>query len=117
MLRNSVEDPKESKFSSTHFSENKNFNSNSGVTLKNEEYYFEYNNDSSSKNAESKMERLKTEDNIDIIYEDVKPEICQEKSNGTEIGPNFSHEPLIDSETWPQQNIEEDGAALGWDNN
>ncbi|KAG5883640.1 hypothetical protein JTB14_025143 [Gonioctena quinquepunctata] len=32
---------------------------------------------------------------------------------GTEIGPNFSGELSKDSETWPQQNIEEDGTADG----
>ncbi|KAG5877370.1 hypothetical protein JTB14_018690 [Gonioctena quinquepunctata] len=152
MVRDSVEDPTESKFSPAHFCENKNFSDlagelakhkdnhfNNGFTLKNEDHS-ECNDDSLTNNVESKTETLKHEDDIDIIYEDVKPETCEEKSNEKsengsytnvshelskdfwengnfiEIGPNSSHELSKDSGTWPQQNIEENGTAVEKDN-
>ncbi|KAG5899927.1 hypothetical protein JTB14_002478 [Gonioctena quinquepunctata] len=108
MLRNSVEEPKESKFSPTHFLENTDFNGLSvelarpiinhlenGVILKRED--------------EDNPEYI----DIDIIHEEVKPQICEAKSNGksenapnlnfvanntgTEIGPSFSRKLPIDS--------------------
>ncbi|KAG5888720.1 hypothetical protein JTB14_023796 [Gonioctena quinquepunctata] len=126
MLRDSVEDSTESKFSPAHFWENRNFDglageiakhqvkhfNNEDILKKEDEDYLECNDDSLTNNVELKTESLKTEEDIDVIYEDVKPEIY--KSIGTEIGPNFSHELSIDS--WPQQNIDEDGTAVERDN-
>ncbi|KAG5876438.1 hypothetical protein JTB14_000522 [Gonioctena quinquepunctata] len=50
---------------------------------------------------------LKTEDDLDIVYEDIKAEIKEEKPDilpGIEIGPNFSRELSIESGTRLQQN-------------
>ncbi|KAG5869068.1 hypothetical protein JTB14_028775 [Gonioctena quinquepunctata] len=131
MPRDSAEDPKESKFSPTYFCENTNINGlaeelakpklnlfNNAVIIKNmDEDHSEYSDDSSTNDAS-----LKTENEIDIIHEEVKPEISEEQSigkrenmshlNRTEIGPNSSLGLPIDSETWPQQNIEEDDGII-----
>ncbi|KAG5887227.1 hypothetical protein JTB14_010808 [Gonioctena quinquepunctata] len=130
MLRDSIEDSTDSKIFPANFWDNGNFNGladelakqkvnhfHNGVILKNEG-----NDDSPTNNVESKMKALKNEDDIDIIYEDVKPEICEEKTSekgsymnsvpDKSIGTTFSHELSKGFETWPQQNIEEDGTAV-----
>ncbi|KAG5873018.1 hypothetical protein JTB14_037632 [Gonioctena quinquepunctata] len=102
--RNGIEDPKE-----TNLLENTDSNDLAGELAKPK-----VNDFNNGDNAELDMDTLKTEDDIDIVYEDVKHEIREEKPDiliGTEIGPNFSHEFSKDSETWPQQNIEEEGTA------
>ncbi|KAG5890139.1 hypothetical protein JTB14_027805 [Gonioctena quinquepunctata] len=80
-----------------------------GVILKNEdEDQPEYIGDSWTNSADSITEALKTEDDIGVIYKDIKPEICEEKpvlSVGTEIEANFSRELLIESGTRLQQNM------------
>ncbi|KAG5899929.1 hypothetical protein JTB14_002480 [Gonioctena quinquepunctata] len=79
---------------------------NNGIIVKNEDNS-EWTEDSSTTIVELKTETLKTEYDIDFIYEDVKPQIWKEKSSGknengsclnsitdisigTEVGPNFS---------------------------
>ncbi|KAG5862529.1 hypothetical protein JTB14_034520 [Gonioctena quinquepunctata] len=103
--------------------------SNNGNELKNEdEDYPEY-IDLCTNNAELKSDILKTEDDIDIVYEDVKPDICEKKSSeksenesdavllsGTEIEANFSHELSKDSKTCSQQSVEECETAVERDN-
>ncbi|KAG5876615.1 hypothetical protein JTB14_010105 [Gonioctena quinquepunctata] len=112
MLRKSGKVSEESNFPATQFLETNHINNE--VLLNNEdEDPFECIDDSSTNNIELKTETLETEDNVS--YEDVKPEIWVKESgeNATYpnyvadilIGPNFSHERSIDSETWPQQNI------------
>ncbi|KAG5876442.1 hypothetical protein JTB14_000526, partial [Gonioctena quinquepunctata] len=97
----------ESKLSLTHFWENTNSNSladdlakpklnqfDNVVILKNEdEDHHEYIDDLWTNN-----DKFKAEDDIDIVYEDVKPEICEEKPR-LEIGPNFSCKYPIESGT------------------
>ncbi|KAG5870896.1 hypothetical protein JTB14_025411 [Gonioctena quinquepunctata] len=111
MRRNGVEDHKESKFSPTDLREYTDFNGlakpkvnhfNDGGIVKTEnEDHSEY-IDLLMNNAGLKRETLKSEYHIDVIYEDVKPAICEEKADlliQTEIGPNFSHEFSKDLET------------------
>ncbi|KAG5880144.1 hypothetical protein JTB14_000012 [Gonioctena quinquepunctata] len=98
------EDSEESKLSLIRFEENTNFNIladdsakpkvdqfNDIFILKHEhEDHCECIDDLWTNNAE-----LKTEDDIDIVYEDVKPEICEEK----------------DYKIWPLHSIEGDETA------
>ncbi|KAG5874998.1 hypothetical protein JTB14_009889 [Gonioctena quinquepunctata] len=92
-------------------------NHNNGVILKNEvEDHHEYIDDLSTNNAESKTKTLKTKDDIDILYEDVEPELYEDKPDlitETEIGEDFLHELSIESGTLLQQNttIEENDEA------
>ncbi|KAG5868881.1 hypothetical protein JTB14_037027 [Gonioctena quinquepunctata] len=102
-----------------------------GVIIKTEDEVHSDCTEDSSAGAELKTEIFKTECDIDILYEDVKPQICEEKSSRkneneshlnyvtdkiikTEIGPTFSRELLKDSQIWPQQSIEDDGKAPEW---
>ncbi|KAG5887228.1 hypothetical protein JTB14_010809 [Gonioctena quinquepunctata] len=82
MLKDSVEDPTDSKIFPAHFWGNGNFNGLADELAKQKVNHF---------------------DNAVILKNE-------------EIGSNFSHELSKDSETWPQQNIEEDRTAVERDN-
>ncbi|KAG5887226.1 hypothetical protein JTB14_010807 [Gonioctena quinquepunctata] len=113
---------------------------NNGVILKNEEIRPKFSHELSKdfrenenfngladELAKQKVNHFNNE--VILKNKDVKPEICEEKAigkseygpksnsvadmlSGMEIRPNFSHELSIDSETWPQQNIEEKETAM-----
>ncbi|KAG5888727.1 hypothetical protein JTB14_023803 [Gonioctena quinquepunctata] len=66
-------------------------------------------------NADLELQPLKYEDEIDIVYEDIKPEIHRDKLSGNKSHPNNNakivfHESSIDFGAGPQQNttVEED---------
>ncbi|KAG5869660.1 hypothetical protein JTB14_011955 [Gonioctena quinquepunctata] len=117
MVRDSVEDPTEPKFSPAYLSENKNFSDLAGELAKDEVNHFnnedhsECDDDPLTNNVGSKTKTVKTENYFDVIYDDVKPEIYDGKTENGSY-PNVPHELSKDSETWPQQNIEECGTAL-----
>ncbi|KAG5876483.1 hypothetical protein JTB14_011092 [Gonioctena quinquepunctata] len=111
-MRNSIEDSKKLKISATHFWENTKSNGfaaelaeskvnyfNDGVILKNEDHS-ECTNNSSTNSAVSKIEILKTEDDIDIIYENIKPEICEKISSGKSKEESYPN-PVADTLVWP----------------
>ncbi|KAG5877366.1 hypothetical protein JTB14_018686 [Gonioctena quinquepunctata] len=122
----------DSKSSPTHFYKNEDFNGLVGELAKpkvnhceNDDEDLPMNIDLLTDNAGLIKQTFKTEFDIDIIYEDVKPQICEEKSSGENenefylnsvtdksIGTNISLELSKDYETWSQQNIEEDGKAV-----
>ncbi|KAG5887687.1 hypothetical protein JTB14_015590 [Gonioctena quinquepunctata] len=89
MLRDSIEDPADSKISPAHFWENRNFNGVADELAKQKVNHFE---------------------DGPIVKNEGHSE-CNDDSL-TKIRPNFSHELSKDSETWPQQNIEEDKTAV-----
>ncbi|KAG5879774.1 hypothetical protein JTB14_028705 [Gonioctena quinquepunctata] len=70
---------------------------------------FECNDDLLTINADSKMLTLKSEEEIDIVYEEIKPEIHSDKFSGNKSHPNNNaeivlHESFIDFGAGPQQN-------------
>ncbi|KAG5864087.1 hypothetical protein JTB14_033511 [Gonioctena quinquepunctata] len=73
-------------------------------------------------NADLEMQPLKYEDEIDIVYEDIKPEIHRDKLSGNKSHPNNNakivHESCIDFGAGPRQNttVEEDETDVEKDN-
>ncbi|KAG5873118.1 hypothetical protein JTB14_031622 [Gonioctena quinquepunctata] len=92
MLRDSVEDPTESKFSPVYFWNNTECNAvygfADGVTVKNENKDdFECAYNLSIDNAQLNNEAPEIE--VDVIYEDIKPNICGNQVSSKCIGPEF----------------------------
>ncbi|KAG5887537.1 hypothetical protein JTB14_013807, partial [Gonioctena quinquepunctata] len=74
-------------------------------------------------NADLEMQPLKYEDEIDIVYEDIKPKIHKDKLSGIKSHPNSNakvvlHESSIEFGAGPQQNttVEEDETVVERDN-